>query len=91
MKLSKEEFKELYALHNEAWNNFCKYSEIISESVLDELIFPLFNWIETRADIKEQETDFDIIGDLVVDGDYPIAEEVRTNDLDLIYDRYIGG
>ena len=103
MKLSREEFKELYALYDEAWSNFHEYGDIINENLLDELIFPLFNWVETRAGIKSDsiDNDFDIIGDLHFYGHYPIEWEedengeccnvVNTADLDVIYDKYIGG
>lgn len=107
MKITREEFKELVDLHKKAYDNFIKYSGCIDESLLDELIFPVINWVAANTglyanrDNNGEPIDFDVLYDLYSEGETPIgitnAEEEGkfildfSSDLDVIYDRFVDG
>lgn len=95
MKLTKQEFKQLYYLYNEiAWHKSGSYSDIINEDFISQFYSPLFDWIFDAADMPE-----DLFTDLIIWGEYPTKwvelengdlEIVEmTNDLDKIYDVYL--
>ena len=80
MKITREEFKELVCLYKVMWKKFEKCSYIFNETLLDELMFPAFNWITEKTGLK-QEDGSDALSDIVVYG----------GDIDKIYDEYLGG
>ena len=95
MTITKEEFKELVALSNEAWEKFKELSPQFQEIFLEELLFPAFDWIEKKLNISE----LNLLTDLSIEKQYPIDWETNeegyccnieyTDDLDKIYDKYI--
>lgn len=97
MKISREEYKQLFYLYNEAWWKFCQLSEYYNENKLDELIFPLFDWLFQKTGI-EQDEDLNLIKDIIVYGHVPVnwteqedgtlTDIEYTSDLDEIYDWY---
>lgn len=91
MKITREEFKELVGLNEEAWDKVRTYEKIINEEVLYELVFPVINWMRKKLGILEEECDFDVLGDLYTFGHMYIDKDNYSNDLDVIYDRYLGG
>lgn len=59
MTITKNEFKELYGLYAEAMDKFTEVSTYINEGLADDLIFPMFHWVEEKLGLYP-----DIIGDL---------------------------
>ena len=106
MKLTREEFKEYVSLYEQAWEYFRKYGDIIDENLLDELLFPMFNWMDKKLGIDKYSDWWDLF-DLfeycdrgipieyeliqVGEDDWEVTKEVRSKDLDLIYDKWFGG
>jgi hypothetical protein len=105
MKLTREQFKELVQLYQEAWDKFSEYSNYWNENSLSECMFPIFDWIGNQTGLRQLDGEFDILGDLVaLQGQVPINvqwfdlpdgekdyECEYTSDLDKIYDYYFGG
>lgn len=50
MKITREEFKEFTALYESAYNKFSKLvdTEMFTDGFLDEMLFPLFDWVEAK-------------------------------------------
>lgn len=59
MTITKNEFKELYSLYAEAMDKFTEVSTYINEGLADDLIFPMFHWVEEKLGLYP-----DIIGNL---------------------------
>ena len=106
MKITREEFKELYTIYSNTMDLFTEYSEYMNENKLDGLFYPLYQWIAEKIGIYNSESEFDIFGDLkFFSHQYPVDWELEqvsedeaemrnikySGDLDKIYDAYIGG
>lgn len=93
MKISREEFKEFVELYREAWQQFDEYADVINENLLDELLFPAFDFVAKSIGMYREETGGDMIfGGLVTPcPDFFFLDEDGevTTDLDTIYDRYV--
>jgi hypothetical protein len=94
MKITKDEFKELVNLYDEVNDLFSEYRDYISENLLNELLFPVINWIEEKLGINYNEDE----------GETPLLLAISHNnwkkengmyyderflDLDLMYKVYI--
>lgn len=96
MKITREEFKELVALHEEMQKKVNVAVKFINEDVACDLAFILFEWIEEKLGIKDEY--FDLLWDwkhglsvrckTEINGQIFYGSE-ETNDLDRIYDDYI--
>lgn len=53
MKITREQFMEYVKLYEQAWNNFDKYADIIDSDFLDSLMFPLFTWLDTQLNLRD--------------------------------------
>ena len=95
MKITRQQFKELVKLFDDAWQKFDEGANRLNENYLDELIFPAFNWIAKRTGLIDSGDDWeiDVLSDLVIwdNGVFVGQDKPLTKDLDEIYDYYIGG
>ena len=103
MTITRNEFKELVHLYQEAWNKSNEMIEYYNEEVVNEMMFPLFDWISEKLGIRYDDGEFDLITDLTIWKHIPINvrvigededgneiyDEEFTDDLDKIYDYYI--
>lgn len=104
MKITREEFKEYVSLYQEAWDDFNTYDDVINENCLDELLFPMFNWMDEKLGINKYR-DWWTLWDIftphgrgvpieweeiqVGEDEFEVCNEVCSKDLDLIYDKWI--
>lgn len=88
MTITRNEFKELVHLYQEAWNKSNEMIEYYNEEVVNEMMFPLFDWISEKLGIRINDGEFDLLTDLVVWKHVLIGEEY-TDDPDKIYDYYL--
>lgn len=77
MIMTKTEFKELYGLYVEAMDKYTEVSTYINEELADELIFPMFHWIEEKLGL-----DPDVIGNLW-------SMEADENEVAAVYEIYL--
>lgn len=100
MKITRQEFKEFVGMYNEMFHQVVYLSEYINENLLDTITFPVFNWIEEKIGIRNDEWGWSVLDELTVFSHGVLIEwdedeegnsfnEVYTKDLDLIYDKYI--
>jgi hypothetical protein len=97
MKITREEFKEYGELYREAWNKFDEYADIIDSNFLDSLMFPVFNWLDKKLGLDDENGG--IVLDCILEGGYPVEWDVdeegncfntkRSSDWDVIYDKYV--
>ena len=95
MRITREEFKELVALHQEMQKKVNEAEKFINEDLACDLAFTLFNWIEKKLDVTDEY--WDLLWDLEnglqfnceTDEDGCIVNCEHTSDLDKIYDIYI--
>ena len=97
MKITREEFKEFVELYKNAWETFDEYADIIDSNFLDELIFPLFVWMEHK--LGTHDDNGGLVFEYAYEGKLPVEWELDdkgvecnvkyTEDLDLIYDKWI--
>lgn len=95
MKITRQEFKELVVLFDDAWQKFNEGADRLNEDYLDKLIFPALDWIAKRTGLKNSGDDWeiDVLSDLAIwsDGVFVGQDKPLSKDLDEIYDYYIGG
>lgn len=77
MIMTKNEFKELYRKYAEAMDKYTEVSTYINEGLADELIFPMFNWIEEKLGL-----DPDVMGNLW-------SAEADENEVAAVYEIYL--
>jgi hypothetical protein len=102
MKITREDFKEYVELYNNAWERYCgELGDMMNTDFLAELMFPMFEWMERKLGLDEYGDWWDLT-ELnrrgipvewetiqVGENEYDIVNEVKTKDLDLIYDKWI--
>lgn len=94
MKITREEFKELIALHKEVDQITDKYAEVLNDKAIEKLAYPALNWITEKLEL-DSDMLFELLyeGKVVIDCDFdddgfPI-NCVYSSDLDEIYDAYV--
>ena len=65
MKITREEYKELVNICQEAWCKFVEYSDVINEELLTSLIFPPFDWLTKKLGLEDEEYGVNYLLDLV--------------------------
>lgn len=103
MKLSRDEFKEYVELYKTYWDKVNELIKYYNENTIDELVWPIFDWIDKKAGLKKDD-EYDFLSDYYVFGGVPIPTQIKelpngeiecdyeeTTDLDKIYDYYLGG
>lgn len=104
MKITKEEFKEFVKLYLNAWETYCgKAGDVFNTDYLGRLMFPAFNWLEEKLGFDKYGDWFDLT-DLkrsgipveyeliqIGENEYEADNIIYSKDLDVIYDRYLGG
>lgn len=73
MKITREEFKEFVDITTQVQAGFQKYSEYFNEDILNELLWPYFNWVEKSLGFIPDEELFGLIWD------YGEGEDVVTS------------
>lgn len=92
MKITKDEFKELYELYEEVNELYSEYKDYINEDLLNELLFPVIDWIEEKLGIKYDEDETPLL--LAIEDNRRRKEDSwyydeRFLDLDLMYNVFI--
>jgi hypothetical protein len=99
MKITREEFKEMVALHemvNQKWEDAAPY---INTEFLDDVVYPVFSWLEKCLKIGYDDLGESMLWLLSEDGaaiSGDLNEETGfydnvelSKDLDIIYDIYL--
>lgn len=103
MKITRKEFKELVALYELTERKFSEACMYVNEEWLDNMVYPIFDWIERKLKIDEAHTGTNLLIRAVDDGadvEWLIQEEdgkieevnvKKSRNLDKIFDVYLKG
>lgn len=97
MKISREDFYELYDKYVEAWDMFHEHENYYQQIFLDELSFSLFYWLEEKLNLRNPDAldDFRPLHDLYyyeVNKNKPWKLKTffhEETDIDEVYDKYM--
>ena len=101
MKITREEFKELVELSKRIEDYSEKVRDYFSDDVMCDLAYPALYWIVEKLGLDDEENfEVDLLFDLYKHNQVPIDYEyndsgdivdvIYSNDLDKIYDVYLG-